>query len=75
MNYLRLNLLKVISYPIFVGYDALFELIKCKLVTTDKAEIYAMCVYRIVMGKFKKRYSGMTQTREPPTFDTSLKFL
>ena len=44
MNYLRLNLLKVISYPIFVGYDACFELIKYKLVTTDKAEIYAMCV-------------------------------
>jgi len=25
MNYLRLNLLKVISYPIFVGYDALLH--------------------------------------------------
>ena len=44
MNYLRLNLLKVISYPMFVGYNALFELIKCKLVTEDKVEIYAMCV-------------------------------
>jgi len=44
MNYLKLNLLKVISYPIIIGYDTLFELIKFKLVTTDKAEIYAMCV-------------------------------
>jgi len=44
MNYFRLNLLKVIIYPIFVGYDARFELIKRKLVTTDKAEIYAMCL-------------------------------
>jgi hypothetical protein len=24
-----------------------------------------------VMGKFKKRHNGMTQTREPPTFDLS----
>ena len=44
MKYLRLNLLKVISHPITIGYDALFELIKCRLVTIDKAEIYAMCV-------------------------------
>ena len=44
MNYLRLNLLKVISYPILIGYDALFELIKCKLVTEDKAEIYPICL-------------------------------
>ena len=44
MNYLRLNLLKVNSYPIIIGYDTCFELIKCKLVTKDKAEIYAMCV-------------------------------
>jgi len=44
MKYLKLNLTKVIIYPIFVGYDACFELIKYKLVTTDKAEIYAMCV-------------------------------
>ena len=44
MKYLRLNLLKVISYSIIVGYNSRFKLIKCKLVTTDKAEIYAMCV-------------------------------
>jgi hypothetical protein len=24
-----------------------------------------------VMGKFKKRHNGMTQTREPPIFDSS----
>ena len=24
-----------------------------------------------VMGKFKKRHNGMTQTREPPVFDSS----
>ena len=44
MKNLRLNLLKVISYSMFMGYYAYFELIKCKLVTTDKEEIYAMCV-------------------------------
>ena len=44
MNYLRLNLLKEISYPTFVGYDSLFELIKRKLASTDKSGIYAMCV-------------------------------
>ena len=44
MKYLELNLTKVIIYPIIIGYDSLFELIKCKLLTIDKAEIYAMCV-------------------------------
>ena len=44
MKNLRLNLLKVISCPIIIGYDTRFELIKCRLVTIDKAEIYAMCV-------------------------------
>jgi len=24
-----------------------------------------------VMGNFKKRHNGMTQTREPPVFDSS----
>ncbi len=27
--------------------------------------------YKRVMGKLKKRHNGMTQTREPPTFDSS----
>jgi len=44
MNYLRLNLLKVISYPMIFGYTAIFEVIKYELVTTDKAEIYAIWV-------------------------------
>jgi len=26
---------------------------------------------QVVMGKFKKPHNGMTQAREPPTFDTS----
>ena len=54
MKYLKLNLTKVIIYPMFVGYDALFELINRKLVVTDKAEIYAICVQRDVMCNFKK---------------------
>ena len=40
--------MKEISYPIFVGYYAFFELIKCRLVTIDKAEIYAMFLSLVV---------------------------
>jgi hypothetical protein len=41
MKYVELNLTKIISHPVIIGYNALFESIKCKLVTKDKAEIYA----------------------------------
>jgi hypothetical protein len=46
MKYLKFNLTKAISYPMFVGYDSCFELIKCKLVITDLRYIQELLGHR-----------------------------
>jgi len=38
---------------------------------SDEARNPQRFIHVTVVGKFKKRHYGMTQTKEPPTFDTS----